>query len=108
MSEYDSVLEKLQQMRLFMEQTLGWSSRWSGVLEVDTNLLHAGAKGFDCRIRIRHDIFLDPSFRWRTLLHELLHSFSPAYSPSEYRMFLGWEEGVVEQMQRLFRQRAIQ
>lgn len=37
------------------------------------------------------------------MTHEVLHTFSPQYTRSEYNAAQGWEEGVVEQMQRLLR-----
>ncbi len=41
--------------------------------------------------------------RWRTLIHEMLHTFSAGYQPLDYVAFRGWEEGVVEQLQRILR-----
>jgi hypothetical protein len=32
-----------------------------------------------------------------------LHKFSPAFTRREYELFEGWDEGVVEQLQRLLR-----
>ena len=38
------------------------------------------------------------------MIHEALHLFSLAYTKQEYMLARGWEEGVVEQLQRLLRQ----
>lgn len=41
--------------------------------------------------------------RWRTLIHEMLHTFSEGYHPLDYMAFRGWEEGTIEQLQRILR-----
>jgi hypothetical protein len=41
--------------------------------------------------------------RYRTVIHEALHSFSPLMTPRQYQEMIGWEEGVVESLQRLLR-----
>lgn len=41
--------------------------------------------------------------RWSTLIHEALHTISAGYVPTDYRNFPGWEEGVVERLQRVYR-----
>jgi hypothetical protein len=38
----------------------------------------------------------------------MMHSVSIGYTPNEYSDWIGWEEGVVEQMQRLHRQEILQ
>ena len=45
--------------------------------------------------------------RWMTLLHEVLHSVSVGFARDDYGQGPGWEEGVVEQMQRLLRPQAL-
>ena len=41
--------------------------------------------------------------RWRTLIHEMLHAHSAGYNRVSFESLPGWEEGVVEQLQRLLR-----
>ncbi len=41
--------------------------------------------------------------RWRTEIHEALHTLSEGLTPSNYLDMTGWEEGVVEQLQRSLR-----
>ena len=41
--------------------------------------------------------------RWATLIHEALHAVSTGYVGTDYRDAPGWEEGVVEWLQRYFR-----
>jgi hypothetical protein len=48
-----------------------------------------------------------PIGRWRTILHEALHTFTPPLTRAEYRKAVGWEEGIIEQLQRLLRQRVL-
>ena len=50
-----------------------------------------------------HADLADSPLRWRTLLHEVLHSVSAGMGEQDYRRFRGWEEGVVEWLQRQWR-----
>lgn len=61
-----------------------------------------GAKPFRCDIVINKTLS-EQDLRWRTLIHEMLHTFSAGYNPQDYQALRGWEEGVVEQLQRLLR-----
>jgi hypothetical protein len=63
-----------------------------------------GAKSFQCYITIRKGRALSPQ-RWRTLIHEMIHAYSPGMTSWAYDKFPGWEEGVVEKLQRLLRDR---
>ena len=80
----------------------GLSSRWNGDVELSHDTRTFGRKPFSCRIVLNQQLADNP-IRWRTLIHEALHSFSAGYTMSSYQMFLGWEEAVVEQTQRLLR-----
>ncbi|CAN5442267.1 hypothetical protein BH11ARM2_BH11ARM2_25600 [soil metagenome] len=60
-----------------------------------------GKKPFGCDILIDQDLAAAPH-RWRTVLHEAIHAFSEGYGPA-YALYLGWEEGVVELLQREMR-----
>ena len=80
----------------------GLPARWSGVVELVPDVDFRGKKRFTCGIQIDAAL-ADQDVRWLTLIHESLHCHSTGYNGADYRMFRGWEEGVVEQMQRLLR-----
>lgn len=61
-----------------------------------------GEKRWGCDILFHADLTNNP-LRWRTLLHEVLHSVSAGMTEQDYRRFRGWEEGVVEWLQRRWR-----
>lgn len=80
----------------------GLPSRWSGRVELVPNAEFKGQKRPICDIRIDAALAAKDE-RWSTLIHEALHSISAGYNSNDFRDFRGWEEGVVEQLQRLFR-----
>jgi len=85
-----------------LSELTGLTSRWSGEVELTQDPRVLGRKPFTCRIVLNERLAAQP-VRWRTLIHEALHSFSAGYNMTDYQAFLGWEEGVVEQTQRLLR-----
>jgi hypothetical protein len=85
-----------------LSELTGLSSRWNGEVELSQDARILGRKPFSCRIVLSMRLVNQPT-RWRTLIHEALHSFSAGYNMTDYQAFLGWEEGVVEQTQRLLR-----
>ncbi len=85
-----------------LSELTGLTSRWSGEVELTQDPRVLGRKPFTCRI-VLNERLADQPVRWRTLIHEALHSFSAGYNMTDYQAFLGWEEGVVEQTQRLLR-----
>jgi hypothetical protein len=85
-----------------LAELTGLPSNWSGRLELVPGAEFKGRKPFSC------DVYVDEALaglpqRWSTLIHEALHTLSAGYAPADYRSFPGWEEGVVEQLQRLLR-----
>ncbi len=94
--------EELQQVRLLLEERIGRPSRWSGNLLLTSDPDIRGAKPFRCDI-VLHESLTGQEVRWRTIIHELLHTFSAGYNRRDYDIAPGWEEGVVEQTQRLLR-----
>ncbi len=96
------IQEELQRVRAVLEDISGVSSRWNGKLYLVENAPFYGRKPFECYIELSADLAHD-ELRWRTLIHELLHSMSAGYNQPDYNLLYGWEEGVVEQLQRLFR-----
>ena len=93
----------LRQTIQVLEDILGRPSRWNGEAHLVRSLSFGGAAHYDGSISISESVVADPDLRWRTVIHEALHTFSPQYSHPQYIAARGWEEGVVEQMQRLLR-----
>ncbi len=85
-----------------LRELTGLTSRWNGEVELSQDARAFGRKPFSCRI-VLNESLADQPVRWRTLIHEALHSFSAGYNSQDYQAWRGWEEGVVEQLQRLFR-----
>jgi len=96
------IATELREIVAVLTERLGLPSRWSGQVEIVPDAGFKGKKRFTC------DILIDAALaaqevRWATLIHEALHSVSSGYIGTDYRDFPGWEEGVVERLQRLFR-----
>lgn len=79
----------------------GLSSRWSGRVELMPDAQFQGRKRQICDIQINAALATQDE-RWPTLIHEALHSISVGYIGTNFRSMPGWEEGVVEQLQRQF------
>ncbi len=71
-------------------------------MELTDNPYIRGAKPFRCDIVVNAEL-AERDERWRTLIHEMLHTFSAGYLPLDYISYRGWEEGVVENLQRVLR-----
>jgi len=80
----------------------GLTSNWNGVLMLVENAEFRGRKPFSCSIEVASDL-VQTVDRWPTMIHEALHAVSAGYSSNDYQAFRGWEEGVVEKLQRLIR-----
>ena len=94
--------EELRRVEQVVSELTGLPSNWNGNVELRVDAAWRGAKPFRC------DIFLDAArqaqeARWRTHLHEMLHAHSAGYTRYAFDAFPGWEEGVVEKLQRLLR-----
>ena len=104
------VEEETRRLVLLVEEITGLRSRWNGriILLEDAAMQSllgrrvSGEKRWSCDILLHSDFGDDP-LRWRTLLHEVLHSVSAGMNEQDYRRFRGWEEGVVEWLQRQWR-----
>lgn len=92
-----------------IERLTALQSHWRGVVLVrDDTFRFAGQKHGWCGISLREDILVDAPRRWRTMIHVGLHSVSGAFSPGRLDpMSRRWEEAIVEQLQRLLRQRVL-
>ncbi len=93
---------ELQAIVAVLTELTGLSSRWSGHVELVPEADFKGKKRFTCDIQIDADL-AQQEVRWATLIHEALHAHSAGYVGTDYREFPGWEEGVVERLQRLYR-----
>ena len=65
-----------------------------------------GKKLFSCAILLDAAVAQRP-VRWRTLIHEVMHSVLAGYTRADYDVLIGWEEGTVEQLQRLLRRQVL-
>ena len=108
--EEAQVLEELGAVRDAVERLTGLHSRWSGsVVLMDGREIVAmrgqpvlAEKRWSCDILLNTVLTASPT-RWRTYIHEMLHSVSVGLNEQDLRRLRGWEEGVVEQVQRLLR-----
>ena len=98
----EQIRAELGQIQPVLTQMLGWSGRWNGELELLDDPGFKGRKRYDCGIEIRYAAARTEA-RWRTLIHEMVHGHSAGLSKQAYERERGWEEGVVENIQRLVR-----
>ena len=84
----------LRQIVQVLEDVLGRPSRWNGEALLESGLFFAGAAHYSGSVGVSEVIFADFDLRWRTLVHEALHTFSPQYAHMTYSGAIGWEEGV--------------
>ncbi len=96
------VRAELEQIMPVVSQLTGLPARWSGRVELVTEADFKGKKRFGCDIQIATEL-AEQDARWATLIHESLHCHSAGYNGVDFRTYRGWEEGVVEQLQRLLR-----
>ena len=94
--------KELADIVIVLTELTGLPSRWSGRVELVPDAKHKGLKQPSCGIEVDAQL-AEQDLRWLTLTHEALHSLSPQYNSTDFRELRGWEEGVVEQLQRLFR-----
>ena len=74
---------ELKQIESVLSQIIGRPSRWSGRVELTAAPEIRGAKPFRCDIIIHQDL-VGREERWRTLIRELLHSYSAGYNFPDY------------------------
>lgn len=96
------VRAELEQIMPLLSIYTGLPTRWSGVVELVPEADFKGKKRFTCDIQIDAAL-ADQEVRWRTLIPECLHAHSAGYVRPDFLRFPGWEEGVVERLQRIFR-----
>src|SRR5579862_1450306 len=100
------IADELRRIIDIVEDLTLLSSRWSGHVELVRDAPFKGKKPFRCDIQIDAALAATQE-RWSTLIHEALHTVSAGYVRNDYQDFQGWEEGVVEQLQRFFRAKVL-
>ena len=85
-----------------LEGVLGRRSRWNGEVELSDDASAFGKAMWSGRVVINRQV-AQSDLRWRTEIHEALHLFSVGLTSITYAELPGWEEAVVEQLQRLLR-----
>ena len=85
-----------------LESILGRRSRWNGEVELSDEAAVYGKALWSGGIVLNRRVAASEA-RWRTEIHEPLHTFSPGLTASAYLTLPGWEEGIVEQLQRSLR-----
>ena len=98
----ERILREPHEIVAAVSEITGLHSHWSGVVKLVEGADFKGQKPFQCDILLHADL-ASKETRWRTLLHEALHSFSQGCNREDFENFRGWEEGVVEKLQRLLR-----
>ena len=92
---------ELTDVILILTELTGLPSRWSGRIELVPNAEFKGRKRQMCDIQIDAALAAQDE-RWPILIHEALHSISAEYRGTDFQTMPGWEEGVVEYLQRHF------
>lgn len=99
--------QELTDILSILTELTGLPSRWSGRVELVPDAEFKGRKRQMCDIQIDAGLAAQDK-RWPTLIHESMHSISAGYNANDFRDFRGWEEGVAEQLQRMFRPTILQ
>ena len=90
----EQIRDELLRLKPIVEDITSLFSRWSGTVDLVTDADFRGKKPFSCHI-LMQEALAHEEVRWRTAIHELLHSVSAGYLQSEYMTWLSWEDGVV-------------
>lgn len=96
------IRDELASITDVLENILGRRSRWNGEVELSDEAAAFGKARWSGGI-ILNRALAGSELRWRTEIHEALHLFSVGLTSTTYVELRGWEEGVVEQLQRLLR-----
>lgn len=106
----EAITEEIGRVVAEVERMTGLHSRWNGgvtVLDDRTAAMfspepYSAKKEWICSITVVTSVARAEG-RWRTLIHEALHSVSVGLTPQSFLLFPYWEEAVVESLQRLYR-----
>lgn len=102
----EQIREELRLIEPVVSELLALESQWNGEVVLSVLGYARGRKDFSCFIEI--DVAVaNTEARWRTLIHEMIHAHSVGLATESYRRFRGWEEGIVENLQRLLRGEAL-
>ena len=96
------ITEEIAAITDFLEQRLSRRSRWNGEVKLSADPDFHGKAHWNGSLSISRRLAAT-DLRWRTEIHEALHLFSAGLTPHAYLDFEGWEEGVVEHLQRALR-----
>lgn len=104
------VEDETRRLVLVVEEVTGLRSRWNGtvrIIDVATAALTSqtpffAKKEWSCGITVV-ETTLNSERRWRSLLHEALHSVSVGLTEPDYHRFHLREEAIVEMLQRMYR-----
>lgn len=96
------ITKKIAAITDFLEQRFSRRSRWNGEVKLTSASDNYGQAHWDGSIRLNRSL-AQTELRWRTMIHEALHHLSVGLTPTSYSDLRGWEEGTVEQLQRLIR-----
>jgi hypothetical protein len=104
----DAAKTELTQIESALQEITGYrlKSNWNKEVKLRNDPASRGAKPFTCAIdldmgRQKQEV------RWRTLIHEMLHAHSAGYISEHFERWPGWEEGVVEKLQRVLRRQIL-
>ena len=110
-----TIIEEVRRIVTFVEGVTGLPSRWNGSLliladgteeaqtaQMLSRIQYRAKKEWSCGITVVESVLQD-DLRWRTLLHEVIHSVSVGLTEPDYHRYAPWEEAVVESLQRLYR-----
>lgn len=97
-ADAEQIYEELKRLAPFLTEPTGLPSRWNGQIELGQEEWFRGKKLFSCGIVIQAKLATQET-RWRTLIHESLHSRSAGYNSADYNSadynaLIGWEESV--------------
>lgn len=106
----ERITEEIRRVVAEVEALTGLRSRWNGSVTVLDDRTAAmlsrepffARKDWSCALTVLDPVASAPS-RWRTLIHEALHSVSVGLTAQSYAQVPLWEEAVVENLQRVYR-----
>jgi|GEM_PF-750266 len=98
------ITQDLKSIRDALHELTPLQSRWNGSVRLDTSI----EKNANALFQSDGTIVVAPRLiyrkaRWRTLIHEMIHSLGVPVSLEDYNEEKGWEEGFVEYAQRQLR-----
>ena len=96
------IQDEIAQVIAILEDITSLTSRWTGRVLISEDESFRGKMIWNGDIAVKRSV-VPTDLRWRTSIHEALHTFSHGLKPGDYSQLPGWEEGIVEGSQRLLR-----